>query len=345
MKRFLFIILSLFTIVIGNTEIHASPNTVALSTKKNDALISTLKQSIADGVSRLVGSQLKNKLECVVKGGAVTIIITAPTVEEALHTFSKCAVGIDLTPEEWKALYGKAKDYIEKNWDDPYLHGQATVFVATILIPYTKLSKLSKVKLFAKLRGNSKFVGKVDELEKLGKVADDGGDVGKVVDELAEAKHADEITTLARGGEDFTVLANARRLPGTATGNGKAITGTWLRGTERNAGLFPKSVADKLKGKQFKNFDEFREAFWREVANDLNLASQFDPPSIQRMQNGFAPFTDISQQLGSQKNFILHHKTPINQGGAVYDIDNLYVVTPKYHKEILNPAYHYGYGY
>jgi len=42
---------------------------------------------------------------------------------------------------------------------------------------------------------------------------------------------------------------------------------------------------------------------------------------------------------------VLHHKTPINQGGSVYDVDNLYIVTPKYHKEILDPAYHYGYGY
>lgn len=40
---------------------------------------------------------------------------------------------------------------------------------------------------------------------------------------------------------------------------------------------------------QFKNFDEFRAAFWKEVAKDPSLASQFDPPSIQRMKNGFAP--------------------------------------------------------
>ena len=35
----------------------------------------------------------------------------------------------------------------------------------------------------------------------------------------------------------------------------------------------------------------------------------------------------------------------MNKGGAVYNVDNLYIVTPKYHKEILNPDYHYGYGY
>lgn len=61
--------------------------------------------------------------------------------------------------------------------------------------------------------------------------------------------------------------------------------------------------------------------------------------------NGYAPFANVNQQLGGQKVYILHHKTPINQGGSVYDMDNIYIVTPKYHKEILDPSYHYGYGY
>jgi hypothetical protein len=109
--------------------------------------------------------------------------------------------------------------------------------------------------------------------------------------------------------------------------------------------LFPKSVADKLKGKQFRNFDEFREAFWKEVANDPNLAGQFTSDNFYRMKAGAAPRAEFAQQIGGQQSYVLHHKTPINQGGAVYDIDNLYIVTPKYHKEILDPAFHYGYGY
>ncbi len=172
-------------------------------------------------------------------------------------------------------------------------------------------------------------------------IVEEGKEVGiRIVDDVSEIT-----TDLVKSGEDFTVLANARRLPGTATGNGKSITGKWLRGTERNAGLFPKSVADKLKGKQFKNFDEFREAFWKEVANDPNLASQFTTDNIYRMKAGAAPRAELAQQIRGQKSYVLHHKTPINQGGAVYDMDNLYIVTPKYHKEVLDPAYHYGYGY
>ena len=113
-------------------------------------------------------------------------------------------------------------------------------------------------------------------------------------------------------------------MPGTSIGNGKNVTGTWLRGTERNAGLFPKSVADKLKGKTFTSFDDFRNQFWKAVADEPSLGSQFDANSIQRMKGGLAPFTDISQQIGGMKNYVLHHKTPINQGGALLFTQHFY---------------------
>jgi hypothetical protein len=109
--------------------------------------------------------------------------------------------------------------------------------------------------------------------------------------------------------------------------------------------LFPKSVADKLKGKSYANFDEFRKDFWKAVADDPDLANQFIPQNIAKMKDGLAPSVRTSQQLGGQQSYILHHKTPINQGGGVYDMDNLYIVTPRFHKEILDPRYHYGYGY
>ena len=60
------------------------------------------------------------------------------------------------------------------------------------------------------------------------------------------------------------------------------------------------------------------------------------------MNQGLAPIAKESQQLGGQKSYILHHNQPIYQGGAVYNVDNLTIVTPRYHKEILSPSYHYG---
>ncbi len=59
------------------------------------------------------------------------------------------------------------------------------------------------------------------------------------------------------------------------------------------------------------------------------------------MKNGLAPRVAETQQLGNRISFEIHHKKPIHDGGGVYDMDNMVIVTPRYHKEILDPAYHY----
>ncbi|EOG8017301.1 HNH endonuclease signature motif containing protein [Enterobacter ludwigii] len=37
--------------------------------------------------------------------------------------------------------------------------------------------------------------------------------------------------------------------------------------------------------------------------------------------------------------FVLHHRTPAHHGGGVYDIDNLVIITPRYHLDTLDRAY------
>jgi hypothetical protein len=137
------------------------------------------------------------------------------------------------------------------------------------------------------------------------------------------------------------IRSKARGLPGISKGNGFEIDGKWMRGTEGNAGLFPKSVADRLRGREFKNFDEFRSEFWKAVADDPKLASQFNADGQFRMSKGWAPKVAKSQEVGKHVSYEIHHKTPIHAGGEVYDMDNLVIVTPRYHKEVLDPVYHY----
>ena len=137
-------------------------------------------------------------------------------------------------------------------------------------------------------------------------------------------------------------LAQLRKLPGVVKGVGKAIQGDrWLRGSHGNAGFVPAQIAQRLAGRNFKNFDKFREAFWKEVAADPNLSKSFKPIDISRMKNGGAPSVDPSQALGGKASYELHHGKPIQHGGEVYDVDNIVVVTPRYHKEVLESAYHY----
>lgn len=59
------------------------------------------------------------------------------------------------------------------------------------------------------------------------------------------------------------------------------------------------------------------------------------------MKAGNAPVAHTSQQVGGKISYELHHAKPIQHSGDVYDLDNIVVVTPRYHQEVLEPAFHY----
>ncbi|WP_420856267.1 hypothetical protein [Streptomyces malaysiense] len=134
-----------------------------------------------------------------------------------------------------------------------------------------------------------------------------------------------------------------RNSPGVVSGGeGLApVSGSWLRGSEGNFGRIPGQIADQLRGQSFKTFGDFREAFWRAVGNDAGIAANFSPQNVTRIQNGLSPFVVQGQAYRGGFNYVLHHSTPIWDGGGVYDMDNIVVITPRLHAEILDPAYHY----
>ncbi|MFC0432267.1 DUF6531 domain-containing protein [Kutzneria buriramensis] len=135
-----------------------------------------------------------------------------------------------------------------------------------------------------------------------------------------------------------------RNQPGRATGAGDLpdVNGKWLRGSHGNAGRIPGQIARQLQGQQFNTFDDFRKAFWKAVGNDPQLSSQFSPSNVRRMQNENAPIAHSSQHVGKVKSYALHHVTPIQHGGAVYDMRNIVVVTPQFHRDVLDRGYHFG---
>ncbi len=110
----------------------------------------------------------------------------------------------------------------------------------------------------------------------------------EILDDLAE-----DLSKIVSKGEDFNILTKARNLPGTSKGVGKEIKGKWLKVKESNAGLFPKSVADKLRGQKFNNFDDFRDKFWKAVADDQNLIQNCSESNKTLMKQGNAPITMI----------------------------------------------------
>ncbi|OAI50589.1 hypothetical protein AYO37_00190 [Opitutia bacterium SCGC AG-212-L18] len=117
---------------------------------------------------------------------------------------------------------------------------------------------------------------------------------------------------------------------------------TWFRGTHANAAKVPGQIAEKLRGQQFRSWDHFRESFWKEVANDPVLSKNFKIDDVLLMKNkGTAPRASETQWENSIRGYQIHHKNPIHNGGNVYDMDNLLIVTPRYHREILSPNFHY----
>ncbi|KAB0484703.1 S-type Pyocin [Pseudomonas reinekei] len=133
----------------------------------------------------------------------------------------------------------------------------------------------------------------------------------------------------------FTMFRDRRGEPGAASGYGEPISGVWLGTASQDDGaVIPNQIADKLRGQDFPNFRAFREALWKAVASDPELAKQFRAHNIKAMMNGKAPSAREDDHLGDKIKFELHHIELISEGGAVYDIDNIKVVTPKRHSEL-----------
>ena len=135
--------------------------------------------------------------------------------------------------------------------------------------------------------------------------------------------------------EDKFKKESKRNQPGVAKGKGKKLEDKWLNDADKDYGSpIPEDIANKLRGRQFKNFDEFRRAFWKEVAKHPEISKQFTKFNRNRMNQGRAPRCRLKDTVGGRRGFELHHRNPISKGGEVYDIDNINVTTPKRHIDI-----------
>ena len=131
------------------------------------------------------------------------------------------------------------------------------------------------------------------------------------------------------------MFRDPREDAGVATGMGQPVTGIWLGAAAQGEGAaVPSQIADQLRGKEFRNFRAFREAFWRAVASDFELARQFNSGSLTVMKDGYSPYVKESEQVGGRVKIEIHHKDLVSEGGGVYDIDNLVAVTPRRHVQI-----------
>ena len=141
----------------------------------------------------------------------------------------------------------------------------------------------------------------------------------------------------------YNSTAELRYLPGIATGGERLpdITGRWFE--DGRIGLIPGQIARRMQGLDFNNFREFRETFWKFVAQDPHLGvlqSDQNPvgwssTNLNRMRRGLAPFVESDQATGAGSNAVyqLDHSHDLQYGGEVYDLDSIRVVTPRFHQE------------
>ncbi len=131
------------------------------------------------------------------------------------------------------------------------------------------------------------------------------------------------------------IALSLRDEPGVVTGQGKDVTGIWLADAGRELGApIPSQIADQLRGRRFNSFDDFRRAFWTAVGGDPFLSGQFNERNAKDMAKGFSPVAPSSEHAGKRRAYELHHIEAISEGGAVYDVENLGVTTPKHHIEL-----------
>jgi len=132
----------------------------------------------------------------------------------------------------------------------------------------------------------------------------------------------------------YTMFRDRRNEPGVAIGSGEAVSGNWVGAASSQEGApIPAQIADTLRGREFSSFNAFRRAFWKAVANDETLKKDFSQLNRIDMRDGLSPSVRPSEQVGRRQKLEIHHAKPISEGGAVYDIDNLRLLTPKQHIE------------
>lgn len=131
------------------------------------------------------------------------------------------------------------------------------------------------------------------------------------------------------------MFCSRREEPGVATGFGQVVSDNWRAAESQGEGApIPVQIANQLRGKEFRNFRAFREALWKAVANDVELAKHYGPNSVDRMRKGRAPWAAKNERVGKNMKIELHHKHYISEGGDVYGVDNIGLVTPKAHVNI-----------
>ena len=126
--------------------------------------------------------------------------------------------------------------------------------------------------------------------------------------------------------------------PGIVTGNFTSnipVSGGRISSPDGSVIAIPQEVAQQLVGKQYSSFDEFRSDLWKAIGNS-SYSNEFKQSNVNLMKAGKAPFAIPEQWCESGKfqgRFSIDHIIEVQDGGYVYDLDNMTIRSPKNHDE------------
>ncbi|WP_367616180.1 S-type pyocin [Pseudomonas vlassakiae] len=99
---------------------------------------------------------------------------------------------------------------------------------------------------------------------------------------------------------------------------------------ERNTGMtfpLPNYIAKKLEKQSFHNFDDFSQAFWLAIAEDPVYSQQFVTSQLNRIKQGWPPRAPFGETAKGVRNYQICHLDPPAFGGAMYDADNMRIMS------------------
>ncbi len=149
-----------------------------------------------------------------------------------------------------------------------------------------------------------------------------------------------EVASGIGNGEVQLSATQLRNTPGVATVSSELMptSGRWLDASVPTP--IPAQVGDALVGQSFNTFGDLRQAIWEHIGSDAELNSGFSRANLAKMNDGLAPSAPtgwLNETGAFGDSFNIHHANPIELGGAVYDLSNLQIVSPRVHFDI-----HYG---
>ena len=100
-----------------------------------NAVVSSLNISeILTGLGGMLKSMGTNIGTCMLKGGVAPAMMRANDVSGQIYAISNCVFGIDITSSDFKTKWNEVSQWVQNNYTDPYVQGQAAGFIATMII-------------------------------------------------------------------------------------------------------------------------------------------------------------------------------------------------------------------